>query len=61
MPARHAQKDPGEYLSELRRFAAMSPPAMQRHHIDMSLRCGAGSLAAVHVYVWSVRLNTYTQ
>ncbi|GLI58497.1 hypothetical protein VaNZ11_000228 [Volvox africanus] len=34
----NAQKDPGEYLSELQRFAAISPPALQRHALDMSLR-----------------------
>ncbi|GIL52022.1 hypothetical protein Vafri_7984, partial [Volvox africanus] len=34
----NAQKDPGEYLSELQRFAAISPPALQRHAVDMSLR-----------------------
>ncbi|EFJ51885.1 hypothetical protein VOLCADRAFT_87528, partial [Volvox carteri f. nagariensis] len=34
----NAQKDPGEYLSELQRFGALSPPALQRHAVDMSLR-----------------------
>ncbi|GIL71049.1 hypothetical protein Vretimale_4117 [Volvox reticuliferus] len=34
----NAQKDPGEYLSELQRFAAISPPALQRYAVDMSLR-----------------------
>ncbi|GFR43049.1 hypothetical protein Agub_g4055, partial [Astrephomene gubernaculifera] len=33
-----AQKDPGEYLGELARFGRMTPPALQRHAIDMSLR-----------------------
>ncbi|KXZ43844.1 hypothetical protein GPECTOR_79g123 [Gonium pectorale] len=34
----NAQKDPGEYMAELGRLGAISPPALQRHAVDVSLR-----------------------
>ncbi|KAG2485392.1 hypothetical protein HYH03_015878 [Edaphochlamys debaryana] len=43
----NAQKDPGEAMSELQRFAAISPPALQRHAVDMSLRRYGKALASL--------------
>jgi len=37
MVVSHSQKDPGEYLSELSRFGAITDNHLQRHAIDMAL------------------------
>ena len=37
MVVAHSQRDPGEYLLELQRFAALGAGALQRHAIDMHL------------------------